>query len=359
MQLLPEPVRRLAAWCAVVLLVSGVVYIGIQLCVALRPAVVPVLLALLGAALLLPLHRWLVKVKVNRSVAAGLTCMAVLGVVGGAVYIVTVTLVDTWDQIVASLRKAVRDLADQLGASGTSLDDLAQDALDMLGRFGGTAASGIVSGVGFAVQALGMAVLALLLVFFFLRDADQAAGTLRSLVPHGSAETVEAIARRAFEGVEGFMRGTTVVALIDAVCITAGLLVLRVPGALGLGAIVFIGAYVPYLGAFLSGAAAVLVALADRGLVIALWVLGVVLVVQVLEGNIFQPMVQSRTVRIHPAMVLVALTAGASVAGIIGVLLAVPVTAAAFGVVRELRTRYASSSAPPPPEPSSEPSADA
>ncbi|MFV0137923.1 AI-2E family transporter [Streptomyces sp. HMX87] len=348
MHLLPEPVRRLAAWCAVILLVAGVVYVGIQVCVSLRPAVVPVLLALLGTALLLPLHRRLVRAKVNRSVAAGFTCAAVLGLVGGAVYAVTVALVDTWGQIVASLRRAVRQLADRFGASGTSLEDLAHDALDLLARFGGTAASGIVSGVGLVLQALGMAVLALLLVFFFLRDSDGAAGTLRSLVPRNSADTVEAMARRAFEGVEGFMRGTTVVALIDAVCITVGLLVLRVPGALGLGAIVFLGAYVPYLGAFASGAAAVLVALADRGLVIALWALGVVLVVQVLEGNIFQPMVQSRTVRIHPAVVLVALTAGASVAGIVGVLLAVPVTAAAFGVVNELRARYAPAPGPSP-----------
>ncbi|WP_030545835.1 AI-2E family transporter [Streptomyces albus] len=359
MQLLPTPVRRLAAWCAVILLVSGVVYIGIRLSVAFRPAVIPVLLALLGTALLLPLHRWLVKAGVHRSLAAGLTCAAVLGAVGGAVYVVTIALVDTWDQIVDSLRRAVRDLADQFGASGTSLEDLADHAVGVLGRFGGSAASGVVSGVSWAVQALGMAVLALLLVFFFLRDSDRAADTLRSLVPRDSADTVEAMARRAFEGVEGFMRGTTVVALIDAVCITAGLLVLRVPGALGLGALVFIGAYVPYLGAFASGAVAVLVALADRGLAIALWVLGVVLVVQMLEGNIFQPVVQSRTVRMHPAVVLVALTAGASVAGIVGVLLAVPVTAAAFGVGRELRARYAASPAPPSGGHSPGPAADA
>ncbi|MEZ3182274.1 AI-2E family transporter [Streptomyces pimonensis] len=347
MQLLPEPIRRLAAWCVVILLVAGVVYIGIQVCVALRPAVVPVLLALLGTALLLPVHRWLLRAKVNRFVAAGLTCVAVLAVVGGAVYLVTVALVDTWDQIVASLRRTVRELADRFGASGTSLEDLAADALDLLGRFGGTAASGVVTGVGVVGQALGMAVLALLLVFLFLRDSDRAVGTLRSLVPRGSADTMEAMARRAFEGVEGFMRGTTVVALIDAVFITAGLLILRVPGAFGLGAIVFIGAYVPYLGAFVSGTAAVLVALADRGFVIALWVFGVVLAVQVLEGNILQPMVQSRTVRMHPAVILVALTSGASVAGIVGVLLAVPVTAAAFGAVHELRTRYAGAGGPP------------
>ncbi|QHY96923.1 pheromone autoinducer 2 transporter [Streptomyces sp. S4.7] len=137
------------------------------------------------------------------------------------------------------------------------------------------------------------------------------------------------------------MRGTTFIALIDATCITVGLLILRVPGAVGLGALVFVGAYIPYLGAFLSGAVAVLVALADRGVVIALWALGVVLAVQVLEGHVLQPMIQSRTVQMHPAVVMLAITAGASVAGILGMLLAVPLTAAAFGVAAEVRGRYA------------------
>lgn len=139
------------------------------------------------------------------------------------------------------------------------------------------------------------------------------------------------------------MRGTTFIALIDALCITAGLLVLRVPGALGLGALVFVGAYIPYLGAFISGALAVLVALADRGWVIGLWALGVVLAVQVLEGHVLQPLIQSRTVQMHPAAVMLAITAGASVAGILGMLLAVPLTAAASGVLSELRARYAAS----------------
>jgi predicted PurR-regulated permease PerM len=208
---------------------------------------------------------------------------------------------------------------------------------------------------------MAMAVLALLLVFFFLRDSDRAVGTVRSVVPRRSADMAEAMARRAFGAVEGFMRGTTLIALIDAVCITVGLLVLRVPGAVGLGALVFVGAYIPYLGAFISGAVAVLVALADRGFVIALWALGVVLAVQVLEGHVLQPMVQSRTVQMHPAVVLLALTAGASVAGILGMLLAVPLTAAAFGIVHELQGRYSASeetstSPKAAPGPSSDPS---
>jgi predicted PurR-regulated permease PerM len=119
------------------------------------------------------------------------------------------------------------------------------------------------------------------------------------------------------------------------------LLILDVPGAVGLAALVFVGAYIPYLGAFISGAVSVLVALADRGVVIALWVLGVVLAVQVLEGHVLQPAIQSRTVQMHPAVVLVAITAGASTAGVLGMLLAVPLTAAAFAVGHELRERYA------------------
>ncbi|MFI1075927.1 AI-2E family transporter [Streptomyces puniciscabiei] len=344
MQLLPDPVRRLAAWCAVLLLVAGVGWVGVRLCGEFRTAVTPVLLALLGTALLGPLYRRLVRTGVQASVAAGLTCVAVVAVVGGAVYIVVAALIDTGDQIIASLRDAAKGVAQHFGAAGTGLDDLATNARKLLSRFGGTAASNVISGVSVVGESLAMAVLALLLVFFFLRDSHRAVEVLRTVAPGGTADVLEAVARRAFQAVEGFMRGTTLIALIDAVCITVGLLILQVPGAVGLGALVFVGAYIPYLGAFLSGAVAVLVALADRGFVIALWVVGVVVAVQVLEGHVLQPVIQSRTVQMHPAVVMLAITAGASVAGILGMLLAVPLTAAAFGVVQELRTRYAAPS---------------
>ena len=348
--LLPEAARRVAAWCVVFLLVAGVTAVGIWLCVAFKTAVTPVLLALLGTALLGPLYRRLLRMKVQKSLAAALTCVAVLAVVGGATYIVVMALVDTGDQIVASLRRAAEDIADHLGAAGTSLDDLAANAKDLLAKFGGTAASGVISGLSVVGEVLATAVLAMLLIFFFLRDSDRAVGTLRALVPRSVGDVVEAMGRRAFEAVEGFMRGTTFVALVDAVLIGVGLLVLDVPGAIGLAALVFVTAYIPYLGAFLSGAVAVLVALADRGAVIALWVLGVVLAVQVLEGHVLQPMVQSRTVQMHPAVVMLAITAGASVAGVLGMLLAVPLTAAFFGVIGELRGRYGTPPREPPPD---------
>ncbi|MER6094486.1 AI-2E family transporter [Streptomyces sp. NPDC001728] len=339
--LLPEPARRFAAWCVVFLLAAGVVAVFIWLCIVFKTAVTPVLLAILGTALLGPLYRRLLLMKVRKSLAAALTVVAVLVVVGGATYIVVAALIDTGDQIIDSLRQAANDIAKHFGAAGTSLDDLAKNAKSLLEKFGGTAASGVISGISVVGQMLTTAALALLLIFFFLKDSDRAAGALRSLAPRATGDMTEAMARRAFEAVEGFMRGTTLVAFVDAVLIGIGLVVLDVPGAVGLAALVFVTAYIPYLGAFLSGAIAVLVALADRGFVIALWVLGIVLAVQVIEGNVLQPMVQSRTVQMHPAAVLLAITAGASVAGILGMLLAVPLTAAATGVLSELRRRYA------------------
>ncbi|MFD7860811.1 AI-2E family transporter [Streptomyces sp. NPDC057682] len=344
--LLPEAARRTAAWCGVVLLVAGVAGVAVFLCIVLKTAVTPVLLALLGTALLGPVNRRLTARGVNRSVAAGITCVLLLAVGGGAVYIVVAALIETGDQIVASLKDAGQWVIDHFGLEdGANVDALADNAKKLVEKFGASAAGGLLSGISLVGSFLATAVLSLLLTFFFLRDSDRAANLAHTVAPRGTGDLVEAMGRRAFEAVEGFMRGTTFIALIDAVCITIGLLILRVPGAVGLGALVFVGAYIPYLGAFLSGAVAVLVALADRGFAIALWALGVVLAVQVLEGHVLQPMIQSRTVQMHPAMIMIALTAGASVAGLLGMLLAVPVCAAAFGIIGELRA-----GPPAPPE---------
>ncbi|WP_405826394.1 AI-2E family transporter [Streptomyces sp. NBC_01390] len=325
---------------ALLLLLSGVITVGVWFCITFQTVVTPVLLALLLSALLGPLYRRLVRMKFNKSLAAALTCAAVILVMGGAAYIVVSALIDTGDQIVTSVQHAANDLSERFHVVGTSLDELATNAKELFSKFGGTAVSGVLSGVSLLTEMIATATLAILLLFFFLRDSDRAVASLHSLAPRGSGATLEVMARRAFQAIEGFMLGTTIVAFIDAVCITVGLLILQVPGAVGLGALVFIGAYIPYLGAFLSGAVAVLVSFADGGLTTALWVLGVVALVQLLEGNVFQPMIQSRTLQMHPAVILVALTAGASLAGILGMLLSVPLTAAAFGVLSELRGRY-------------------
>ncbi|WP_353943486.1 AI-2E family transporter [Streptomyces sp. HUAS MG91] len=345
--LLPEGARRTAAWCTVALLVTGVAAVGIWLCVVFKSAVTPVLLALLGTALLAPVFEWLNRRKVPRALAAALTCVALIAVVGGAGYIVVKALIDTGDQIVDSVQDAGDWIRAHFGLSGADdLGNVADNAKDLLSKWGSSLAGGVLTGLSVIGSLLATSVLALLLTFFFLKDSNRAAGLAHAVAPRAAGEVIEAMGRRAFEAISGFMRGTTFIALIDALCITIGLLILRVPGAVGLGALVFVGAYIPYLGATISGAVAVLVALADRGFVIALWTLGVILAVQQLEGHILQPMIQSRTVQMHPALVMLAIAAGASVAGILGMLLAVPLTAAAFGIIGELKGRYGSPSEP-------------
>ncbi|WP_308408386.1 AI-2E family transporter, partial [Streptomyces neyagawaensis] len=197
-------------WSALTLLVTGVVAVGVWICVTFQTAVTPVLLALLGTALLGPFYRRLVAMRFNKSLAAGLTCAAVVVVMGGAAYIVVAALIDTGDQIIASLRDAAQSLSDEFGLAGTSLDDLAKNAKGLLSKFGGTAASGVLTGVSAVSSFVAMAILALLLMFFFLRDSDKAVASLHSLAPRGRGETLEVMARRAFQAIEGFMRGTTI-----------------------------------------------------------------------------------------------------------------------------------------------------
>ena len=136
----------------------------------------------------------------------------------------------------------------------------------------------------------------------------------------------------------GFIRGTALIAAIDATLIGLGLWILGVPLAFALAVLVFLGAFVPFVGAFVSGLVAVLVAFADGGWKLALAALVLVVAVQLIEGNFLQPIIQSRTVDLHPAVILLAVAAGASLFGIAGAYLAVPVTAVVFAVVGSLRT---------------------
>ena len=335
--MLPPAVRCAAAWSAAVILLITVGSLVVFALVELRAATVPFLLALLGASLLHPVVPWLVRRGLSRSLAAGLTCLVLVVAVVGVVALLVNSLVHSAPQIAASLPAAGQRLARWLGPFGAKIQHALENAKGETNSLLSTLTNGVLSGLGLLTQLITGAVLALALVFFFLRDGHRTGDAIRATLPGRGAETVVACADRAFDAMAGFMRGTTLIALIDAAFITVGLLALGVPGAAGLGALVFMGAYIPFVGAFLSGTVAVLVALADGGLGTALWALGVVLTVQMIEGNILQPVIQSRTVELHPATIMVAVVAGSGIAGIIGALLAVPVCAAGLGVVSVLR----------------------
>jgi predicted PurR-regulated permease PerM len=143
---------------------------------------------------------------------------------------------------------------------------------------------------------------------------------------------IDRAGRRAWDVLGGYVRGTATVATIDAVLIGIGLVLLDVPLAFALAVLVFMGSFVPYVGAFVSGLVAVLVGFADGGWQLALAVLVLVVVVQFTEGTFLQPMIQSRRVELHPAVILLAVAAGGSLFGIPGAYLAVPVTAVVVAV---------------------------
>ncbi|MGW3042127.1 AI-2E family transporter [Kitasatospora sp. NPDC001159] len=335
--MLPPAVRQAAAWSVAVILLITVGSLVVFALVELRAATVPFILALLGASLLQPVVPWLVRRGVGRSLAAGLTCVVLVVAVAGVIVLLVNSLVHSAPQIAASLPAAGRRLADWLGPFGGKIQHALANAKGETNSLVSALTSSVLSGLGLLTQLITGGVLALALVFFFLRDGHRTGDAIRSYLPGRSAQTVVACADRAFQAMAGFMRGTTLIALIDAGFITIGLAGLGVPGAPGLGALVFMGAYIPFVGAFLSGTVAVLVALADGGLGTALWAFGVVLTVQMIEGNILQPVIQSRTVELHPATIMVAVVAGSGIAGIIGALLAVPVCAAGSGVISVLR----------------------
>ncbi|MER5867573.1 AI-2E family transporter [Kitasatospora sp. NPDC002040] len=336
-EMLPPTVRATAAWSLAVVLFITVATLVVYAFVALRAATIPLIMALLATALLHPVMPWLVRRGVKRGLAAALTCVVLVLVVCGVLAILTNSLVHSAPQIADALRDAGDKLADWLGPVGEKLQFALTQSAGSGSSLVSSLASGVLSGLGLATQLITGAVLALALVFFFLRDGHRTGDLVRSVLPDQRAETVIACGQQAFAATAGFMRGTTLIALIDATFITIGLIILGVPGAPGLGALVFMGAYIPFVGAFLSGTVAVLVALADGGLGTALWALGIVLAVQMIEGNILQPVIQSRTVELHPATIMFAVVAGSGVAGILGALLAVPLCAAGLGIVSVLR----------------------
>ena len=185
-----------------------------------------------------------------------------------------------------------------------------------------------------------------MVLFFFLKDGDRIWAFILSWTPRRYRPKWVASGRQALLTFGGYIRGTAIVASADAVGITAVLLILRIPLALPLGIIVFLGSFIPLVGATVAGTLSVLVALVASGPASALIVLVAVIGVNQLEGHFLQPVVMARTLKLHPLVVLLSLAIGAAVGGIIGAVLAVPLTAVSWAVIKIWTGRSESSPAP-------------
>jgi predicted PurR-regulated permease PerM len=347
---------RLATLSLRFLLVSAAVVVLGYLLGAFWVILLPVLLGLLLATVLWPP----VRVLRDRGVPGALASIGVLllallllvGLVGGLAPQVTSQSQELADQVSGGLR----ELQDALIGPPFNLgqEQIGQAVDDVIGQLQANAqniATGVLSGAAAAGSVLLTFVLALVLCFFYLKDGPKFLPWTAGLVGPRAAPHVAALARRSWVTLSGFIRAQAVVGLVDAVFIGIGLAVLGVPLALPLAVLVFFGAFIPIIGAFVTGALAALVALVANGWVTALIVIGLVLVVQQLEGNVLQPILVGRTLDLHPALVILAVTAGGTLSGIIGAFLAVPLVAVGAVAVRYARQQLAELEPTPEPPP--------
>ena len=333
----PRGLRIAADWSWRLLVVAALVAVIGYVASVLLIVVVPVFVALLGAAVLAPLVELTVRRGVPRLAAVWGVTVAALLVVGGVGYAMWRGVESDRSELSLNVESAAARVERWLVESGLPAAQVERGS-DRIGELiGGAGGTGLLSGARTALEIASGAVLALVLVFFFLKDGPRIWRWVTGLAPAGLTGRVDEAGRAAWTSLGGWVRGTAVVALADAVLIGAALAVLGVPFVLPLAVITFVAAFFPVVGAVAAGALAALVALAANGPVSALLVIAAVTVVQQVEGNVLQPIIVGRAVELHPVAILLALAAGAAVAGIVGAFLAVPGLAAASAAAHALR----------------------
>ena len=336
----------------VAIVVGGVVLVALGAS-RLMLVVLPVIIAVLLTTLLTPAYRWLRARRWRPAAAAGLTVfLAVLAFFGLWALIIPGVLSQSEDlfrSVQEGAGKAVSVL-EPVGVGRADVDRAIDEALSSVQ--GSAVANEVLTGAVLLTQWAAAVVLIVVLTFFFLKDGGGIWNWVVELFHEDRQPMLHEVGRRSWDALSAYVQGVFLVATIDAVLIGAALLIVGVPVAMPLIVLTFVAAFFPIVGAFVAGAAAVLVALVANGLPAALVILAVIVAVQQLEGNVFYPVVVGRKLRLHPVGILLALTAGGVLAGVVGAFLAVPiaaVTAAVLQYTRERReTQQASAVLSPP-----------
>ncbi|MBM7503855.1 AI-2E family transporter [Agromyces aurantiacus] len=299
--------------------------------------VIPVLVAVILAAAASPLIGWLRRHGLPPMLAAWVTLLSGIIVLGAIITAIVFAVRSQWQELVDSATQGFDDLLGWVQRlpfpiEQQQLDDARNAIVDFVtsAEFGQTALTG-VSRVTEFVTGL---VLMLVVLFFFLKDGDRIWEFF--LRPYRGAR-LERGRRIGVTGVKvlgGYIRGTAIVAFVDAFFIGLGLVILQVPLALPLAVIVFLTSFIPIVGATIAGILAALVALVANGPVVALIVVAIVIVVNQLEGDLLQPVVMAQSLKLHPLVILIALTAGSLLAGVAGAVLAVPLTAVGWAIIK-------------------------
>lgn len=337
-----HPLVRAAAQWAWRLIVIGVgAYLVLRVAHEFEEVVVPVALAILGTAFLVPVVDWLDRKGMNRGVAVALTMIVAIGALAGILTFVVQQFIDGLPDLTTQVTSTIDTLKEWLvdgpfGLRQAQLDHVGDDFVSMLQRNQDKITTGAIATATTVTQLATGALLLLFLMIFFLFGGGQVWEFVTRLIPRGSRSKVLQAGRAGFGTLVGYVRATVAVAMVDAVGIGVGLAILQVPLALPLASLVFIGAFIPIVGALVTGSLAVLVALVTKGWIAAVIALAVVVAVMQIESHVLQPFLLGRSVRLHPVAVVLGIAAGIVSAGIIGGLLAVPIIAFLNTAVRSM-----------------------
>jgi predicted PurR-regulated permease PerM len=318
-----------------ILALAAVAVLGM---IQLKLVVIPVLIAIVVAAAASPVIKWLRRFM-PPILAAWVTLLSGVVVFGGVVTLIVFAVRDQWDELSESAVKGIDQLYDYLLNGPLPIDQKqiseARDAvIDFVtsAQFG----SGALAGVSAAANLITGALLVFVILFFFLKDGDTIWEFFLRPFQGERLARGRRIGHTAVRVLGGYVRGTAIIAFVDAFFIGLGLVILQVPLALPLAVIVFVASFVPLVGATVASGLAALVALVgtDNGPVVALIVIAIAIGVNQLEGNFLQPVVMAQSLKLHPLVILVALTAGTIIAGIIGAVLAVPIAAVSWAIIK-------------------------
>ena len=337
-------VRKAAAWSWRLLIILAFVVAMLWVIRRLELIVVAVALALILTALLIPAVDFLDRRGAPRSGAVALVLLSGIAVVGGILTFVVSQFVTGLPGLVEQVTRSIETAREWLvegppHLSKEQIDNAGNAAIEALQNNQARLTTGALSTAATVTEIVTGALLVLFTLIFFLHGGRNIWQFVTKVFPPHVQERVRDAGRAGFGSLIGYVRATFLVALVDAVGIGTGLAIMGVPLALPLASLVFLGAFIPLVGAVIAGFLAVVVALLAKGFIYALITLGLVIAVQQLEGHVLQPLVMGRAVSIHPLAVVLAIAAGGVLAGIVGALLAVPLVAFMNSAVRVLLAR--------------------
>lgn len=343
-ELVPRVLRVSAALGWRLLVIVAALYVIGTVAGYLASVVIPIAIALLLAALLAPAVDWLAARRVPRGAATAIVMVGGLALLGGVLTFVIVTFVNGLPDLQAQLTSSVNEIIAWLTNGPLQLSAQQLNAFrDQLLTTLNANQAAITAGALTTALTVGEILTETLLVFFILIFFLHGGGTiwrfLLRAVPAPVRTRTDVAGRRGLAALVSYVRATAVVAVFDAVVIGVGLAILGVPLAVPLAALVFLGAFVPIIGAVVAGGVAVLIAFVANGLVSALIVLAVVVGVMQIEGHVLQPLLLGRAVKLHPLAVVLAIGIGLVTAGIAGALLAVPLLAVLNSGIRSLHSK--------------------